>query len=104
MGEMFGDGTKRIFLDTLAFWSSEVRGENYACAVVDGVLDCRKRSSDAGVVVNFAVFDRDVEVDAKKHALATKSKIFYRKLSHEKAQKDTKKKANNEPVTDSCSR
>src|SRR6185369_17281937 len=79
---MFGDWAKTVLLDALAFWPSEVRSENHTRAVIDRVLDRRQRRSDARIVVNLAVFDRHVEVDADEQSLAGKGKIFYRQFRH----------------------
>src|SRR4029079_18380375 len=82
--KVFGDRTKAVFIITLTFRASKMRRKNHARAVVDRILNRWKRSCDARVVVNLAVFDGHVEVDADKQSLATKLKIFNRQFSHEK--------------------
>src|SRR5215213_3283440 len=41
-GKMFRDRAQTIFIDTLAFWSAEVRRENHASALFESVLDRRE--------------------------------------------------------------
>jgi predicted GNAT superfamily acetyltransferase len=83
---------KTVFVDTLALGPSEVRGEDHARSLLDRVLNRRQRGGYARVVINLAIFDGNVEVDADEDAFATKIKIFDRKFSHKKAQKSQKKK------------
>src|ERR1044072_5023444 len=87
---MLSDRTQTVLINTLTFRSSQVRRKNHARALIDRVLNRRKRSCDARIVVTLAVFDRHVEVDAHKKPPATKLQILYRKFSHEKAQKAQK--------------
>ena len=85
------NGTKTVFINTLALRSSKVGRKNHARTLFDRVLNRWKRSCDARIIVNLAIFDRHVEVDADKKPLATKLKIFDRKFGHKKAQKAQKK-------------
>jgi hypothetical protein len=91
---MFRHRTKTVFLDTLSLGPSKVRSENYACLLLGRVLNRRQRSPYARVVVNLAIFNGNVEVDANEDAFATKIEIFDRELSHKKAQKSQKEKPN----------
>src|SRR5215472_9454052 len=51
-------------------------------ALVECVLDRWKRRSDAGVVADQTVFQRDVEVHADEHALAREVEILNREFWH----------------------
>src|SRR5204863_10182716 len=69
VGKVFGDGTKRVFIDALTFWTPEVRSQNHSSAVLNGVLNARQGSSNTTVVLNLAVFNGNVEMDANEDAL-----------------------------------
>ena len=69
---MLGNGTKTVFINTLALRPSKMRRENDARALIDRVLNGWKRGGYARVVINLPVFNGNVEIDAHKHALATK--------------------------------
>jgi len=58
----------RGFVD-LAIRAAEVRHQDHPGAAAHQVLDRRQRLADPGVVLDAAILDRDVEVDAEEHAL-----------------------------------
>ena len=50
--------------------AAQVRHDHHGSAVIQGVADGRQRCLDAGVAGDFAVFERDVEVEPHQDAFA----------------------------------
>jgi len=67
---MVFDGLQAVLINTLTFGSAKMRSKYHARVVVDRILNCRKRGADASVVVNLAVLEWNVEVDANEDAFA----------------------------------
>src|SRR6267142_677635 len=68
--KMLGHWAKAVFLDAFALGPTKVRRQNYAGAIVHRILDGRQRGLHSRVVINFAVLDGHVEVNANKDALS----------------------------------
>ena len=79
---MFGHRSEAVFLDPFAFGPAQMGGKDYASSLLDRVLNCWKCSSNAIVVVNLAVLDRDVEIHANKNAFAAQVEIFDGEFFH----------------------
>jgi hypothetical protein len=60
----------------------QMRGQDQPCPMPQRVLDRGQGLADAGVVHNPAVFQRNIEVDPHKDAVATKRQIADGKLGH----------------------
>ena len=59
-----------------------MRGKNEAGAVTQSVLDGGKSFTDASVVHDAAVFERDVEVDTHEDAMVVESEVADGKFRH----------------------
>jgi hypothetical protein len=79
---MFSDWFQAVFLNALTFRPAQMRCEDDAGAVFGRVFDRRDSRTNARVVVNLAVFDWHVEIDANEDSLAFKLKVFYGELRH----------------------
>ncbi len=55
---------------------SKMRAENYLCSLVDQLLNRRKSRNNAGLIGNFAVLERNVEVASHKDSSASRVKII----------------------------
>src|SRR6266566_8446165 len=76
------DRTQAVLFHPLTLRPSQMRRQNHPRAMFGGVLDCRNRGADAGVVFDLTVFDGNVEVNADKDALALEINILDGKLWH----------------------
>ena len=61
--------------DDLALGPAKVAHQDDGCAVVQEVLDRGQRGPDARVVLDLAVLDWDIEIDAHEHAFALRIEI-----------------------------
>src|SRR5689334_20507861 len=73
---------KTVLLDSLAFRPSQMRRQDYPCTIVCCIANRRNGGANASVIVDAAVFDRNVEVDSDKDAFAGGIEVPNRKLSH----------------------
>ncbi len=80
--QMFRDRTQAVLIHALAFRPAQMRRQNHSRAVFGGVVNGGNRGANAGVVVDFAVFDGDVEIYADEDALAFEIKILDGELGH----------------------
>src|SRR5207248_4799286 len=63
-------------------WSSEVRGQDYACTMAQCVLNGRQGFTDTSVICDSAVLDRHVEIDPHQNTMVIEGKIANRELGH----------------------
>src|ERR1043165_9031773 len=76
LGETIADRFQTILLNALTFRPAKMRRENHTRTLLSGVVDRRQRSSDACVVLNLAVFDRHVEIDADENVPSDEREIL----------------------------
>src|SRR5688572_22906943 len=79
---MTGHRSEAVLLDPLAFRATQVRSKYYARALLKRVFDRREAGSDARVVLNLAVLDRHVEVNANESAFTFQIEVFNGELFH----------------------
>jgi len=72
---VLGNRPERILWILLPLRTTEMGGENNACALVDGILNGGNGGGDACVVRHPAILDRDVEVDADENFFTTQIEI-----------------------------
>jgi hypothetical protein len=75
--KVFADWTKTVFLDALTLWPPQVRRKNDTTALLNRVLNGWQGRANTSVVLNFAVFDGNVEVNSDEDSLACKMEISY---------------------------
>jgi len=67
--------SEAVLVDTLTFRTSQMRRENHSRSMFSRVFNCGNCRANARVVVDLAVFDRDVEIDANEDAPSFKIEI-----------------------------
>src|SRR6266850_1189590 len=77
--KVFADWTKTVFLYALTLWPPQVRRKYDTTALLNCVLNGWQGRANTSVVLHFAVFDGNVEVNSDEDSLAWKIEIFYRK-------------------------
>jgi hypothetical protein len=80
--ETLGNGPQPVRLDDLALGPTEVAGQDHRRALLEEQGDGRDRGPDARIVLDLAVLDGHVEVDADEHALAGGIEIADAQLVH----------------------
>ncbi len=78
----FGDGLERVLRELLPVGPAEVAHQHEARALVEHVADRRQRRAQTLVVLDLAVLDRHVEVDAHQDAPAREGEVFDEELGH----------------------
>src|SRR5687768_673697 len=79
---MIGDRAERVLLDALAFRATQMGSKYYARPLLERVFDRGQAGSDARVVLNLAVFNRNVEIYADENALTLQIEVFNGELRH----------------------
>src|SRR4029077_1699084 len=87
-----------IGLIDLAVRPTEVGNQDHARAPFDQVLDGRDRLPDSGIVDDPAVVDRDVEIDAHEHPLASDVDVADRGLMEPAAMADVGSQFSRSPM------
>src|ERR1043165_8856750 len=75
------DRGETVLIDAPAFRTSQMRRKDHAGPMFCRVIDGRKRRANARIVVDLAVFNGNVEIDANEDAFAGKIKIADGQLS-----------------------
>src|SRR5581483_2823710 len=83
---MIGHWAKRVFIDPLSFRPAEVRHQNRLRLLFAQIIDRRKRLADSRVIGDLyfvaVFFDRHIEINPDKDALAANIDVSDRKLRH----------------------
>src|SRR5581483_5466789 len=66
----------------LALGTAQVRGQDQARAVAQGIFDSGQSLTDAGVVHDAAVVEGYIEIDAHEHTVSIEREITDGKLGH----------------------
>src|SRR5574341_43809 len=73
--QMHGNGPQTVLVNTLPFGPAQMRRENDPRAALSSKIYCRDGRAYARVVLEFALFNRDVEVNSDKNACAGELEI-----------------------------
>src|SRR6266571_6228941 len=79
---MLSNGTQTVLFCSLTLRPAQMRGENHARTMFDGVLNRGKGRPDARVVCDRAVSDGNIEINADEGTLSFKIKVADGKLTH----------------------
>ena len=75
LAQLLGDWGQAVFFIALTIWAAEVRHQDDAGAIVEGVLNGWQSGDDTGRVGDHAVFQGHVEVNAHKTRLPARSTV-----------------------------
>ena len=81
-GKAGGNGLQGKSGIGFVFGTAQMRGKDKACALIQQELDGGESSHNAGVIGNFPILERDVEIHAHEDFLSLGVKVANSKFSH----------------------